>query len=82
MPTTNPRVMTTIEKPLYRWLERRARRDGVPLSTAMRDALREVYELEEERYWSNEAASRLATFDRSRALTHEEVRRKLAKRRA
>jgi hypothetical protein len=73
MPTRHPRVMTVIEPPLYAWVRRLAKRDGVSLSLKMRDLLREVYETHEDLYWAKEGERRLRTFKRTKALNHDEV---------
>lgn len=73
MAAKNPRVIAVLEKPLYLRIKRAARAQGISLSAKVRDLLREAMELEEDAYWVREGEKRLATFDRSKALTHEEV---------
>ena len=73
MAAKNPRVMAVLEKPLYQRIRQAARAEGVSLSAKVRDLLREAMELEEDVHWVKEGEKRLATFDRSKALTHEEV---------
>jgi hypothetical protein len=73
MAAKNPRIVTVLEKPLYQRIKQAARAEGVSLSAKVRDLLREAMELEEDAYWVKEGEKRLATFDRSKALTHEEV---------
>jgi len=73
MAAKNPRLVTVLEKPLYQRIKQAARAEGVSLSAKVRDLLREAMELEEDAYWVKEGEKRLATFDRSKALTHEEV---------
>lgn len=73
MAAKNPRVMAVLEKPLYLRIKQAARAQGMSLSAKVRDLLREAMELEDDAYWVREGEKRLATFDRSKALTHEEV---------
>jgi hypothetical protein len=76
MAAKNPRVMTVLERPLYQRIKRAARSQGLSLSAKVRDLLREAIELDEDAYWVREGEKRLATFDRSKALTHEQVWKK------
>jgi hypothetical protein len=76
MAAKNPRLVTVLEKPLYQRIKQAARAEGVSLSAKVRDLLREAMELEEDAYWVKEGEKRLATFDRGKALTHEQVWKK------
>jgi len=76
MAAKNPRLITVLEKPLYERIKQAARAEGLSLSAKVRDLLREAMELEEDAYWAGEGEKRLATFDRSKALTHEQVWKK------
>jgi len=76
MAAKNPRLITVLEKPLYERIKQAARAEGVSLSAKVRDLLREAMALEEDAYWVAEGEKRLATFDRSKALTHEQVWKK------
>ena len=73
MPTTNPRVNVVLEKPLYSCLKKLAAKDGVSLSTKVRDLIREALEEYEDAYLVRVADERMKTFDRSKALTHRQV---------
>jgi predicted DNA-binding protein len=73
MAAKNPRLTAVVEKPLYQWLKKVSRKRGVSLSLLVRDILREAYEREEDVYWAREGEERLATFDRKKALSHDEV---------
>jgi hypothetical protein len=73
MAAKNPRVIAVVEKPLYLRIKRAARAQGISLSAKVRDLLREAMDLDEDAYWVREGERRLVTFDRSKALTHEEV---------
>lgn len=81
MPTKHPRLNVVLEPPILRSVERLAAKDGVSLSLKARDLIREALELHEDAYWAEQAHAREATFDRTKALTHEQVwgRRKIAK---
>ena len=76
MAAKNPRIITVLEKPLYQRIKQAAKSQGISLSAKVRDLLREAVELEEDTYWVREGEARLATFDRSKALTHEQVWKK------
>jgi hypothetical protein len=73
MPAKNPRLTAVVEKPIYLWLKRTARRKKISLSLLVRDLLKNAYELEEDRLLVQLAEERLKTFDRKNALTHERV---------
>lgn len=73
MPTTSPRVNVVLEKPLYSRLKKLATKDGVSLSTKVRDLIREALEEYEDVYLVRVAEERMKTFDRSKALTHDQV---------
>jgi hypothetical protein len=73
MPAKNPRVNIVLEKPLYGDIERLAKRDGVSLSLKVRDLVREALEIEEDVALAHLADEREKTFNRKKALTHDEV---------
>ena len=73
MAAKNPRLITVLEPPLYQRLKQAAKAEGVSLSAKARDLLREAIELEEDGYWAEEGEKRLASFDKRKALTDEEV---------
>ena len=73
MPTQNPRVNVSLERPLLRLLERLAKRDDVSVSMKVRDLIRDALELAEDAYWDTKANQRKATFDPKKALRHDEV---------
>jgi hypothetical protein len=82
MPAKNPRLTTVVEKPIYVWLKKRAKKQGISVSLLMRDLLREVYEQEEDIYWSRAGDKRLGSFDRKKALSHKEAWAKMNKQRS
>ena len=73
MPAKNPRINVVLEKPLYNALHDLAEEQGLSLSMLMRDLVKEALELREDRALAEFAAEREESFDRSKALTHEEV---------
>jgi hypothetical protein len=81
MPTKTPRVNLTLEKPLYEALRRLAKRDGVSLSLKARDLVKEALALEEDRLLAQFAETREASFDRSKALNHEQAWTRLEEKR-
>ncbi len=73
MPTKNPRVNVVLEKPLYDDVERIAGRDGVSLSLKVRDLVKKALEIEEDIALSRVAETREKSFNRKKALKHDEV---------
>lgn len=73
MPTTNPRVNVVLEQPLYANLQKLAKREGVSLSTKVRDLIREALEEYEDSILVRMAAERSKTFKREKALSHKQV---------
>jgi predicted DNA-binding protein len=73
MPTSNPRVNVVVEKPLYEMMRELAASEGVSLSTLARDLIREAIELREDVVLAAFADERTKTFDRKKALSHEET---------
>lgn len=73
MPTKNPRINVVLEEPLYRNVERIAKKDGVSLSMKVRDLLKEALEIEEDIALTNIAEEREKTFITKKALGHNEV---------
>ena len=73
MPAKNPRINVVLEKPLYNNVERLAQRDGVSLSLKVRDLVKEALEIEEDIGLSKLVETREKTFNRKKALKHDEV---------
>ena len=48
MPVKNPRINVVFEKPLYNTIERLAAKEGVSLSSEVRDLVKEALEIEED----------------------------------
>lgn len=73
MPTSNPRINVTLEKPIYESVKRLAKRDGVSMSLKLRDLVKEAMEIEEDMGLTGIAGEREKTFVKSKALKHDEV---------
>ena len=73
MPARNPRVNVVLEKPLYEAVDRLAKEEGVSLSTAVRDLVKEAIEIREDVDLVRFAETRERTLRRSRALSHKDV---------
>jgi hypothetical protein len=73
MPTKNPRVNVVLEEPLYEGLRRWAKRDKISLSLKVRDLVKEALESQEDRALTVFAEEREKSFNRKKALSHEQV---------
>ncbi|MBU1055774.1 MAG: antitoxin, RHH family protein [Proteobacteria bacterium] len=73
MPTKNPRVNIVVETPLYNIMHDIATSEGVSMSTIARDLIREAIELREDVALAAFADTRMKTFDRKKALSHEDI---------
>ncbi len=73
MPTSSPRVNVVLEKPLFSSLKKLAAKDGVSLSTKVRDLIRGAIEEYEDAFLLMRAEERAKTFKRGKALTHDQV---------
>ena len=73
MPAKNPRINVVLDIPLYKNVQFLAKKDGVSLSTKVRDLLREAMEIQEDIYLSSAAEKRLKTLDLTSTLTHDDV---------
>ena len=73
MPTKNPRVNIVVEQPLYSAMQDLRASEGVCMSTVARDLIREAIDLREDVALAALADTRIKTFDKKEALTHEDV---------
>ena len=73
MPTKNPRINVVVDPPLYEQIEQLADRQGVSMSMATRDLIKEALEMEEDGALVQLASEREATFREATALSHEDV---------
>jgi hypothetical protein len=77
MATKNPRIHTVLEPPLYEVVERLAREHGFSLSEEAAGLIREAVALREDRTLDRFGDTRRRTFDPKKALSIEDVRRRL-----
>ncbi|HJX16447.1 MAG TPA: ribbon-helix-helix protein, CopG family [Candidatus Deferrimicrobiaceae bacterium] len=73
MPARNPRVNVVLEKPLYEAVDHLAKEEGVSLSTAVRDLVKEAIEIREDIDLGRLAEARGKTLRRSRVLPHKDI---------
>jgi len=73
MPARNPRVNVVLERTVYDTVRRLAHRDGISISSKVRDLVRDALEVDEDAALASLAAERERTFNRRRALTHQQV---------
>ena len=73
MPAKNPRINIVLDTSLYKKVQFLAEKDGMSLSSKVRELLKEAMEIHEDIYLSAFAEERERTFDITSALTHEEV---------
>ena len=73
MPAKNPRVNIVVEPPLYRAMQELATGQGLSLSTVARDLIREAIEFREDVSLAAFADTRMKTFRRKAAFSHEDV---------
>ncbi|MBW2038357.1 MAG: toxin-antitoxin system, antitoxin component [Deltaproteobacteria bacterium] len=73
MPSKNPRINVVLDEHIYQDVRFLAEKDGVSLSTEVRNLLKEALELQEDLYLAAFAEEREESWDESAALTHEEV---------
>jgi predicted DNA-binding protein len=73
MPAKNPRINVVLEEPLYRKVQFLAKKDGVPLSTKVRDLLRESVETQEDIFLAQLADKRAAGWKEHLEVSHKET---------
>jgi len=66
-------VNVVLEKPLYKAVDHLAKEEGVSLSTAVRDLVKEAIEIREDIHLGRLAETREKTLRRSRVLSHKDV---------
>ena len=77
MATKHPRIHTVLEPPLFEVVERLAKKDGFSLSEEAAGLIREAVALREDRALDRLGETRRGTFDRKKALSIADVRRRL-----
>ena len=73
MPAKNPRVNVVLDPFLYEKVHLLAEKEGVSLSTKVRDLLRESIEIQEDILLADFATEREKSLGQSEPLSHEEV---------
>jgi len=73
MPTRNPRINVVLDQRLYSTIQSIAEKQGLSLSLAARDLIKEALESHEDLALSEWAEERNKTFDRKHSMTHEQV---------
>ena len=73
MPAKNPRINVVLDKSLFQTVELMAKREGVSLSMKARDLLKDALEIHEDMLLTEYAEWREGSFNRSEALSHEDV---------
>ena len=77
MAAKSPRIHTVLEPSLYEVVERLAREHGFSLSEEAAGLIREAVALREDRMLDRFGDARRRTFDAKKALSIEDVRRRL-----
>ncbi len=73
MPTKNPRINVVLDKLLYKNVQFLAKKEGVSLSTKLRDLIKDALEIQEDLHLAKIAEKREKSFNESLALAHEKV---------
>ncbi|MDY6839516.1 MAG: toxin-antitoxin system, antitoxin component [Thermodesulfobacteriota bacterium] len=73
MPAKNPRINVVLDAPLYQQVQFLAEKDGVSLSTKVRDLIKEAMEIQEDIFLNSFGQEREGTWDKSQGLAHDEV---------
>lgn len=73
MPAKNPRINIVVERPLYAAIHDMAEDSGISMAMVVRDLIREALELKEDTALAVFADDRMKSFDRKKALSHDEV---------
>ncbi len=76
MPTKNPRINVVLDRYIYDVVNKLAKKEGVSLSLKARDLLNEALEIYEDTILDETASEREKTFNRKKALTHDQVWKK------
>jgi hypothetical protein len=63
--------MVVLEPALHNWLKKSTKAQGLSISQAIRDLVRDAYREQEDKVWAAEGDKRLASFDKNKSYTHE-----------
>lgn len=73
MPTKNPRINVVLDKKIYMNVQNLAEKDGVSLSTKVRDLLKQAIEIQEDIYLGAFAQQREESLIEKQLLDHDDV---------
>jgi len=73
MPAKNPRINVVLDDSIYRDVKFLAEKDGVSLSSKVKDLIKDALEIQEDIYLASFAEEREKTLDESSTLSHEDV---------
>jgi transcriptional antiterminator Rof (Rho-off) len=73
MPAKNPRINVVLDPPLFKNVQFLAKKDGVSLSTKVRDLLKDAVEIQEDIFLADITEKRENTLDAKEALSHEDT---------
>lgn len=73
MPAKNPRINIVVERPLYAAINDMAKKSGISMAMVVRDLIKEALELKEDTALAAFADTRMKSFNRKKALSHDEV---------
>ena len=73
MPTKNPRLNVVLDPCIYKSLGKLAHQEGISLSLAARDLIKESLEIHEDMYWQEAAWRREKSFSYKKSLPHKNV---------
>jgi hypothetical protein len=73
MPTKNPRINVVLDKTIYMTVHNLAEKDGVSLSTKVRDLLKQALEIQEDIYLGSIAEQREDSLVVDQLLDHDDV---------
>jgi len=73
MPSKNPRINVVLDTHLFKNVQFLAEKDGVSLSTKVRDLLKEAMEIQEDIILATFAEARERSLEKSSLLNHEDT---------
>jgi hypothetical protein len=73
VPTKNPRINVVLDEPLYQNVRFLAKREGVSLSTKLRELVKEALDVQEDLWLAKTGKSRERSIKGSTSLSHKEV---------
>ena len=73
MATKNLKVNVSLEKSVYNAIKNLSGKEDISMSSIIRDLIKESLELREDVALSRFAETREKTFDKSKALSHQEI---------